>query len=428
MLGWRLRAVFAVPGMASLYVSTFLARLVGSSGPMLITLYTVTTLGRSYSQAGWVNSVLVIGVGVGAPMAGWALDRGRGRLLVGITAVVEAAFWLSAGHLGYVALLFAAVATAAFALPSYTLPRWVIATQVDEATRQAAYTVDSICSEASYMVGPPAAVLLASNWGAGPTFAVLAGLTVLVGISYLKSAKTRRVQAGRPDPGEPVASSDAAPRARSAVRAAIGPLVVVGAAMTLLAATEVLLIALMRSRHEMDQLSIVVLAWCASSIVGALVFAAGALAGNATVLLGAMALCSMLIGLESSWWQTALLLIPSGFLNAPVLAASSEWLNRVVPAPLRGRFTGWHTLALTIGLAIGAPAGGLLADRAPLWLSFCLLGLFGLLAALLGAALSPAGRKAKALATRGDRPSRPVSGGPEAAAAFPPRCEKRACE
>jgi MFS family permease len=413
----RLRAVFAVPGMVSLYVSTFLGRLVGSSGPMLITLYAVTTLRRSYSQAGWVNSVLVIGVGVGAPVAGWALDRGHGRLLVGITAVVEAAFWLFAGHLGYVGLLYVAVATAAFALPSYTLPRWVIATRVDEATRQAAYTVDSICSEASYMIGPPAIILLATTWGAGPAFTVLAGLIVLVGISYLEPAKMRRGQAGQPDPGDPAASSVAAPRARSAVRAAMGPFVVVGAAMTLLAATEVLLIALMRSRHELDQLSIVVLAWCASSIVGALVFAAGALADKATVLLGAMALCSMLIGLGSSGWQTALLLIPSGFLNAPVLAASSEWLTRVIPPPLRGRFTGRQTLALTIGLAIGAPAGGLLADRVPLWLSFCLLGLFGLLAALLAAALSPAGRKGTASATRADRPSPPVPGGPEAAAA-----------
>jgi predicted MFS family arabinose efflux permease len=424
VLGHRLRAVFAVPGMAPLYVSTFLARLVGSSGPMLITLYAVTTLGRSYSQAGWVNSVLVIGIGVGAPVAGWALDRGRGRLLVGVTAVVEAAFWLLAGHLDYVALLCAAVATAAFALPSNTMPRWVIATQVDEATRQAAYTVDSICSEASYMVGPPTAILLATTWGADQTFTVLAGLTVLVGISYLKPAKTRRVQADQPDPGEPVASSDAAPRTRSVVRAATRPLVVVGAAMTLLAATEVLLIALMRSRHEVDQLSIVILAWCASSIVGALIFAAGAFARNAVVLLGAMALCTMLVGLGSSLWQTALLLIPSGFLNAPVLASSSEWLNRIVPAPLRGRFTGWHTLALTIGLAIGAPAGGLLADRVPLWLSFCLLGLFGVLAALLAAALPPAGRKSTPSATRAFRSARPFPGGPEAAAAFPPRCKR----
>ncbi|TCC36424.1 MFS transporter [Kribbella speibonae] len=393
--------------MPSLYVSTFLARLVGSSGPMLITLYVVTTLDRSYSQAGWVTSILVIGLGVGAPLAGWALDRGRGRLLVGVTAVVEATFWLFAGHLSYLALLFVAVATAAFPLPSHTLPRWTIATRLDERTRQAAYTVDSICSEASYMVGPPAAVLLASSWGARPVLAVLAGMTVLVGIIYLAPAGMTRVQPGRPAGGTPVAPSQPEPQARSAMRAAMGPFIVVGAAMTLLAATEVLLIALMRSRNEMDQLGIVVLAWCASSIVGALIFAVGGLKGGATVLLGVMALCSMLIGLASSWWQTALLLIPSGFLNAPVLAASSEWLTRVVPPSLRGRFTGWHTLALTIGLAIGAPAGGLLADHVPLWLSFCLLGLVGLLAALTAAALSPAGRQSTASSTRSDPPSGP---------------------
>jgi MFS family permease len=396
----RFRAVFAVPGMAPLYASTLFARLVSSSGPMLITLYAVTTLGRSYSQAGWVNSVLTIGVGVAAPVAGWTLDRGRGRLLVAITMLVEGFFWLIAGHLSYVTLLFVAVATSAFALPSYTLPRWAIATQVDEATRQAAYSVDSMCSEVSYMVGPPAVVLLASSWGIRPTFAVLSGMTVLVGFAYLRTTRTARVQAGQSAPEVPVASSETDPRALSAVRAAMGPLVVVGATTTLLGATDVLLIAMIRSHHEMNQLAIVILAWCASSIVGAVVFAAGALPGGAAGLFGAMALCTTFIGLASSWWQAALLVIPSGFLNAPVLAASAHWLNRVVPPRLRGRFTGWHTLALTIGLAIGSPAGGLLADNTSRWLAFCLLGLFGLLAALVAAALSLAGSKAIAPAPK----------------------------
>jgi MFS family permease len=387
----RFRAVFAVPGMASLYASTLFARLVSSSGPMLITLYAVTTLGRSYSQAGWVNSILTVGVGVAAPVAGWILDRGYGRVLVAVTALVEASFWLIAGHLSYLTLLLVAVATSAFALPSYTLPRWTIATQLDEATRQAAYSVDSMCSEASYMIGPPAIVLLASDWGIGQAFVILAGMTLLVGFAYLRTA---RAQAGQPAPGVPTALSELGPPAVSAVRAAMGPLVVVGGTTAMLSATDVLLIALIRSHHETNQLAIVILAWCASSIVGAVLFAAGVLPGGAAGLLGAMAVSTTVIGLASTWWQAAFLVIPSGFLNAPVLAASAHWLNRVIPPRLRGRFTGWHTLALTVGLAIGSPAGGLLADRSPYWLAFCLLGLFGLLAAIAAVALPLAGRKA----------------------------------
>ena len=124
-----------------------------------------------------------------------------------------------------------------------------------------------------------------------------------------------------------------------------------------------------------------------ASLAGGFVYGMRGRRIDCLVLLALLAGFTMPIAFAQTWWQLALLAIPTGVFCAPLLSSTADELSTQTPARVRGQVMGMHASALTIGNAIGAPLVGLIIDHsAPRW-GFVGIGLTGLAIALLGLAV-----------------------------------------
>src|ERR1700749_1739084 len=123
------RRVLALPGVGTLLALMFAARIPMSATSMVLTLHVVLTLHRSYGAAGLVGAAGTIGIAIGAPLTGRLGDGWGLRGMVGV--------------------------------PVMSVGRQALAALVSEEHRKAAFSLDSISVEMSFMVGPAVAVLVA---------------------------------------------------------------------------------------------------------------------------------------------------------------------------------------------------------------------------------------------------------------------------
>ncbi|WP_208816239.1 MFS transporter [Micromonospora echinofusca] len=370
------RDALALPGLRPLLLVAILARVPVAATAVVMTLH-VLDLGHRYFAAGLVGAAMTAGSALGAPLLGRLVDRRGIRPMLLLTTAVSALFWVTAPVLPYPVLLGAAFVGGLLTLPVFSVVRQSIAALVPPPQRRQAYALDSMSVELSFMVGPAGAVALATSFSPTLTMYGVGGGTVLAGLILLVLDPPTRARDEETTPVQPL------PRRQWLTPRLIG-LLAGGAASTLvIAGTDVAVVAVLRDAGQVDWTGVVLALWASYSLVGGFTYGALSRPMPSLILTVVLGLVTIPVGLGSGeWWLLALVLLPSGALTAPTIAATADAVSRLVPTSVRGEAMGLHGSAMVVGVAIGAPLTGAVIDAsAPAW-GFAATGLLGALIAL----------------------------------------------
>jgi MFS family permease len=401
----RYKSVLALPGMRAFMLVSLIARIPGTAWATALTLSIVLDRHRSYAEAGAATAAFTVGLAIGSPLLGRAIDRGGPRPVLLLTGVVSLLFWNLVPALPYQVLLATAVLCGALQVPVATLVRQSLAARVPESVRRQAFSLDSMAVELSFMVGPALAVLAITQLGeATSTLHVLGcGLGLSAAVLYVYNPRLHDGQ-GPAETSEPSTSTEEAlprqqPKSHWLAPGFLLMLAVTASACMVLSATDVAIVAVLRGHGEITWAGVVVIIWCAASLVGGFIHGAMPRPLPMTVLLLALGALSMPVGTAGSWWLLCLAVIPAGLACAPTIASTVDAVSRAVPAERRGQAMGLHAAALTVGSAIGAPLIGIVTDQAgPGW-GMASIGALVCLIALAGIA-AQAVRRREAVSTR----------------------------
>lgn len=382
------RRLLATPGIKSLLVLMFFARIPSTASGMAVTLHVAVGLGHSYGAAGLAGAVVTIGHAVGGPIAGRLVDRYGLRTLVLITTIGEALFWIVAPRVPYALLLALGFVGGMLILPAMSIGRQAIAALVPPESRRTAYSLDSISVELTYMFGPTLAVLLCTQAGTRAALTWL-GITIVV----LGAAVYLVNPAVRSEDEAPVGQARP-PRKEWLTGRLIAVLLVGGAAVFVLAGMEVAIIADLRAYGELPLTGVVIAASCVASMVGGLVHGVVRRSLPSVVLLTLLSALCVPIGLAGdAWWILALAVLPMSLMCAPTLAATAESVSTLAPAAVRGEAMGLQSAALTLGGAAGTPVIGFVMDHSsPSW-GYAAAGIGGLIIAAIAAVAVVRGRR-----------------------------------
>ncbi|MEH1027195.1 MFS transporter [Micromonospora profundi] len=372
------RAALALPGLRSLLLIAVLARIPLTATGITLTFHVVLDLDRGYGAAGLVGAAITVGAAIGGPLLGRLVDRRGLRPVLVLTAVAEAVFWSTAPSLPYALLLPAAFVAGSLALPIFSVVRQSIAALVPEDQRRPAYALDSMSVELSFMIGPALAVALVTAISAQTTMYLVGGGIVAAGIAlWLVNPPIRGA-------AEPVGPRRRVPHREWLTPQLLAVLALSAAATLVLGGTDVAVVAVLRASGEVGWTGAVLTIWAVASLAGGFAYGAVHRSFSPLVLTGALALCTIPVGLGGAhWWLLCLALIPAGALCAPTIAAGSDAVSRLVPAEVRGEAMGLHGSAVTVGIAIGAPLAGAVIDATtPLW-GFVVTGALGALVTLV---------------------------------------------
>ncbi|MCT2582447.1 MFS transporter [Actinophytocola gossypii] len=377
------RQMFALPGVRTLMVLIFFARIPATAAGMVLTLHVAVGLEHGYGAAGLAGAAATIGIALGAPVMGRVVDRYGLRSMVLVTTLGEAAFWLFARFLPYPGLLVASFVGGLLVLPAQSIGRQAIAALVPADLRRTAYSMDSISTELSFMVGPALAVLLATQFDTRTAMLAMGFGVLTVGAAvFLVNPAVRTADEQAEATGERL------PRRVWLTPRMIAVLVIGAGAVFILAGSEVAIVAQLRENGELSYTGVVVIVWSAISAIGGLVYGALSRTPGQVTLMAWLGLLTVPIGLAGGeWWVLALALLPASALCAPTIAATGEQVSRLAPAAARGEAMGMQSSAFTIGAAAGAPLVGFVVDHSSPGWGFALAGVGGVLVAAVAAVL-----------------------------------------
>ena len=357
----------------------FLARLPMTMTGVLLTLYVVTVLGRGYGAAGLVGAGAMLGSALGSPLLGRALDRYGLRPVVAACGAATTAFWLAVPHLPYLALVLTAVPAGMLAVPSGSITRQFLAAVMPAGQLRAAYSLDTVAIEMTFMIGPALAIVAITQLP--PTFTLSA-----VGVLFGATA----VLIWLADPPirdhEEIGEHHIRPPLRSWLTGRlVATLLIAAGALFVLVGTELATLASLRAHGDLEVTGLVIAAMCVASIVGGIVHGAVKRSLSQGVLMLLLALLVVPVGLlEQPWWLLMLVLIPTNLMCAPTLAATTETVSKIAPPQVRGEAMGLQDASTRLGLAIGSPVVGFAIDHSsPAW-GFAAAGLGGLVLAAGG--------------------------------------------
>jgi MFS family permease len=329
-----------------------------SVSTLVLMLHVAVGLEMGYGAAGLVGAMATLGIALGAPMKGRFVDRYGLRRMLLITVLGETTFWLSAPVMPYPALLATAFAGGLLVLPVMSIGRQCLAALVPEQHRRAAYSIDSISIELTYMVGPTLVVLLATQISTSAALTALGlGVFVVGSLVYGLNPPVRSV-------AELEAPNVPRPRVREWLTAELAEVLVLGAgAVYVLSGMEVAVVAELRSYGQLEWTGAVMIAACLASIVGGLIHGAARRSLSLVVLVALLSGLSLPVGLAGAqWWLLAVVLVPMNLVGAPTVASTGEEVARLAPVAVRGEANGLQSTAFTLGAAVGAPMAGFVID------------------------------------------------------------------
>lgn len=369
------RRVLGLPGVRTLLLLTFASRIPAAATNMVLTLHVVLTLHRDYGSAGLVGAAGTIGIAIGAPLTGRLVDALGVRKMVTITTVIYATYWLTAWLLPYTGLLVAAFVSGVFAMPVMSIGRQALAALVPTEHRRAAYSLDSISLEMTFMVGPALGVLIATK--VSTTAAVISVGVMLVASGIALFVVNPPVRGAH----EPPSADAVRPPRREWIRAPMLVGLITGCgAVFILAGTEVTIVAALRTTGEVGLTGVVIITMCIASAVGGIVYGALHRTPGPLMLMTLLGLLVVPVGLVGGqWWVLCLALIPTNLMCAPTLSSTADRISRVAPAAVRGEAMGLHSSALTLGGALGSPIVGTVVDHWNAIGGFAAAGLGGVL-------------------------------------------------
>ncbi|WSY36532.1 MFS transporter [Streptomyces sp. NBC_00887] len=369
--------------MASLLGVSFLARTAITADVMALTMYIVLDLGMSYGAAGGVAAALTTGLALGGPLLGRMIDRRGLRTVLLVTVVAQLVFWLSVPTLSYWVLLGAACVAGLLMVPAQPVTRQAIAAMTTARQRRAAFALESVQGELSYMVGPAVVLLCAAKvspggvaWGLGA--AIVVGGT---GIALLNPPLRTE--------DEPDAGAAGRPARREWLGAGISAVLTMafGTAMVL-SGVDLAIVATLEVAGQLSWAAVVVAVLGVTSVVGGLVYGALSRSLPTWSLLGLLGLVTIPVGLAHDWPWLCVAVVGTGLLAAPTLSAVADAVSRQAPVGVRGEATGLQSSAQSAGFALGSPIVGVAVDVSVPAAGFAAAGLAGLAAALTGCLLS----------------------------------------
>ncbi|WP_088288921.1 MFS transporter [Kineosporia sp. A_224] len=388
------RAVLSVPGVLRLLLFGVLARVPQTAAGIVLSLHVVGPLGRGWAAAGLVGTASTVGMAIGSPWRGRAVDtQGLRRALVP-SVVASALVWGTAPFVGYRLLLALAIVGGVLSLPIFTVMRQSLAVMVPAGSRRSAMALDSVGVELSFMAGPALGVLLATQLSTSAAILSVGGCIVVSGLALIafdpptRSADGVAAEVAAEEQAAAVGLVPAAvpvpARGRLTSPAMLAVLGATAAATVVLAGTDVSVVAHLRADSALALTGLIFAAWGIGSIVGGLVYGTLHRPVSPLLLLLGLGVLSIPVGLAPSPWLLALTMLPAAALCAPVITSTSEAIVRLVPEAVRGEAMGWHGSALQVGSAVGAPLAGVAIDAHGAWAGFAAVGAAGVVLALAG--------------------------------------------
>jgi MFS family permease len=383
-------ALLSVPGVLRLCVIAFVARLPYAMTGVVLTLHVVTTLDRSYAEAGLVTAASTIGMALGGPWRGRLVDRAGLRRAVAPSVVVTAAVWFTAPHLPYHALIAAAFVAGVYTVPVFPVTRQSLSVLVPAAQQQTGFALDAVLVEVTFMVAPVVGVAVATSVSTTAALMLVAICAVGGGALFLWANPPTRTQ-GQPAVG-PAADG------RVVTPALIVVLFALAAAAFVLMGTDVALVATLNEAGRSQDIGWMVALWCLGSVGGGLVYGSRGSSWSPLALVALLAAATLPVAFLTTQPWLAVAVVVAGIPCAPMFAACTASLVRLVPEPRRGEVMGWSGTSQTVGNALGAPLVGWVIDRTVPGSGFLLAACVGGVAAVGGLVALRVARARRAVA------------------------------
>jgi MFS family permease len=331
------------------------------------------------AAAGGVVAALTIGVAVGGPLLGRLIDRRGVRIVVLATVVAQVAFWLSVPILPYGILLGAAFVAGLLMVPAQSVTRQAIAAMTTGSQRRAAFALESVQGELSYIVGPAVVILGAATTSSGVVaWGVGAAITVGgAGIAALNPPVRAADEADGGAAGRP-------PRRAWLGAGMVAVLPMAFGTTTLLSGVDLAIVATLQEAGQVSWAAVVIAVFGVASVTGGLTYGALPRPLPTWLLLGLLGLATIPAGLAHAWPWLCVAVLGLGLLTAPTLSAIADAVSRLAPAGVRGEATGLQSSALSAGFALGSPLVGVAVDLTVPAGGFAAAGLAGVTAALTG--------------------------------------------
>jgi MFS family permease len=391
------RAVLRLRGVRPLIVASLVGRLPIGMTPLAVILL-LRAEGRSYALAGLVDGAVVLGVAIAQPALGRMIDRlGLRRVLVPSAlafalAVVALATAGSRGAAAYALIPLALLAGMSLPPVGASLRALWPALVTAPELRGAAYTLDAILQEVTFIVGPPLAAVLAA--AASPRVALsVVALLALVGAAAFSRLAAR----------EPARERRKGARALDSVgaRLVLSLSLLLGASF---GAEEIAMPAFAEHHGARAAAGVLLAALALGSLLGGVVFGTRTTERTAVRRLGrGLLLCGLAVLpllAAPSIAAMAVLMLLAGLPIAPSFAAQYLLLDALaVPGAATETFA-WNTTAIFAGAAVGNALGGALVAASSYRASLAVAMAFALLSAAIAFALARRGSFAVALAGR----------------------------
>ena len=369
------RPVLALPAARAALLFGFFIRIPLFAAGVILTLHVVGALHRSYGAAGVLSTAATVALAVSSPWRGRLLDRKGLRRVVLPSLVVQAVCWSIAPWVDYWWLMALAAIGGLFAVPTFSILRQVLMAAVPEEQRRTALSLDSVCTEFSFMAGPALGVWVATVWDTAISIFVFEWLSIIAGIVLY--ALNPAIRGDHEDETAP-------PPRRSWFGVPVVAVLAAAAATTIvLGGSDVAIVATLRTMDAQQHIGWVLAVWGAGSIVGGLVYGAWHRSVAAFWLLAGLAVVTAPVALATNLPMAAVLLFVSGLFCAPSITATIDTLSRLVPTSARGEAVGWHGSSMTAGIALGAPLAGFAIDAGGWQWGFLVVSAVGLLVAVV---------------------------------------------
>ena len=375
----RYGELFANPHAAALLAWSIVARLpLGMAALALILL--VRNAGGDYGEAGLVTAVYGVSVAVGAPYGGRQVDRHGPRTVLHHRNVLYPSLFVLVAVLGAagapVALIALAAAAAGVTLaPISAVLRSIWPTVAGEDAANTAYSLDAALQEMIWVGGPLIVAVLAVF---SPVAAV-AGVAVVAAVGTFSFTRIPPVH-------------DAAP-AEERHTSRWGALSAVGVRTLCLmslfiglgfGAVEIAVPGFADQQGNRALAGIGLAGFAAGSLVGGLVAGLWPLRdAPRRIVVGSFVLAAALALplVATSMLTMTVLLFVAGLPIAPTVAAVYGQLGRVTMTGSVAEAFAWFSTAISIGIAAGSLAGGVLIDtrgwRWSMLLGLCCVALAG---------------------------------------------------
>jgi MFS family permease len=371
--------LWADRSVRTLFIAAFFARIPMMAAPLVFTLYVVDDLDGTYAQAGVVAAATTLGAAIGSPWRGRLIDRLGMRRAILPSIIAVGLLYPVATLSTYVWLIPISLLMGLFLIPVFSIVRLSLSVMVEERQRRTAFSADSVISEASFIIGPAAGVLVVTQAGADVALYAVGACEVLAGLIFLQLNPPTR---STPSEGDP-APDKAAVKTPFVSVPVVFLFLISGGTMATLMGTDLGIVAELRELDKVGAIGFTYGLWGLSSLVGGLIYGTLNRSIRPTYLLLALGLTTIPVGLGGEVWSLSLWVIPTGFLCAPTMTAAAEWIAKLVPEERRGEAMGWQGTAFTIGGAASSPVIGAAIDEVGAWGGFVVGGLVATVIALV---------------------------------------------